>query len=175
MIQDIPSATALFSIATLGLEEGGRIGVSPLPGRYNTLAEDVRTIADWQAAIVLSLTETAEMEALGCGDLGALLGEKGIGWKHMPIRDWNGLSGDNAKLWPALSKELHGALDRGEAVLAHCRGGHGRSGMIALRLLIERGIEPETALKRLRHVRPGAVEVPQQMTWAMAGRARRTR
>ena len=39
MTQDIPSRSPLFSIATLGLEEGGRIGVSPLPGRYNPLAD----------------------------------------------------------------------------------------------------------------------------------------
>lgn len=171
MTRDIPSATALFSIATLGLEEGGRIGVSPLPGRYNKVEEDVRTIADWNAAIVLSLTELAEMEEMGCGELGALLNARGIGWKHLPIRDWGGLSGNNATLWPALSAEMHKALDQGGAVLAHCRGGHGRSGMIALRLLVERGIEPDTALIRLRHVRPGAVEAPQQMRWAMDGQA----
>ena len=168
MTRDIPSERALYSIATLGLEKGGRIGVSPLPGRYNELAEDVRAIAEWDAAIVLSLTEMAEMEEMGSGELGTLLHEQGICWKHLPIRDWGGLSGENARNWPSLSAELHGALNRGGGVLTHCRGGHGRSGMIALRLLVERGIEPETALQRVRHVRPGAIQAPQQMSWAMA-------
>jgi hypothetical protein len=170
MTRDIVSTSALFSIATLGLEEGGRIGVCALPGRFNSLTEDVETIAGWKPAIVLSLTELAEMENMGSERLGSLLAERGIGWKHLPIRDWSGMSGENAAVWPVLSKQLHGALDRGEGVLTHCHGGHGRSGMIALRLLVERGIEPGLALRRLRHVRPGAVEAPRQMHWATGGR-----
>lgn len=168
-MRDIVSHAGLFSIATLGLEEGGRIGVCPLPGRYNLLTEDVETIAEWNPSTVLTLTELSEMEDLGSDKLGGLLEARGITWKHLPIRDWNGLSHHNAAYWPALSQQLHRVLDRGEGVLTHCRGGHGRSGMIALRLLVERGIEPETALQRVRHVRPGAVETPEQMRWAMGG------
>ncbi len=168
-MRDIVSTAGLFSIATLGLEEGGRIGVCPLPGRYNRLTKDVETIAEWNPSTVLTLTEISEMEDMGSEQLGTLLDTRGITWKHLPIRDWNGLSGHNATFWPALSNHLHGVLDRGEGVLTHCRGGHGRSGMIALRLLVERGIEPQTALKRLRHVRPGAVEMPEQMRWGMGG------
>lgn len=169
MMRDIVSTADLFSIATLGLEEGGRIGVCPLPGHYNTLCEDVETIVAWNPSIVLTLTEMSEMEDLGSEHLGPQLETRGITWKHLPIRDWSGLSDHNAAYWPVLSGQLHGVLDQGEAVLTHCRGGLGRSGMIALRLLVERGIEPETALKRLRHVRPGAVETPEQMRWAMGG------
>ena len=40
--------------------------------------------------------------------------------------------------------------------------------MIALRLLVERGADPEAALKRLRAVRPGAVETDDQFAWAVA-------
>ena len=167
MMRDSVSRAGLFSIATLGLEEGGRIGVCPLPGRYNLLAEDIETIAAWDPSTVLTLTEMSEMEDMGCEKLGSLLETRGITWKHLPIRDWSGLSDHNAAYWPTLSGQLHAALDRGEGVLTHCRGGQGRSGMIALRLLVERGIEPDTALERLRHVRPGAVETPAQMRWAM--------
>jgi len=52
----------------------------------------------------------------------------------------------------------------------HCRGGCGRSGMIALRLMIEIGEAADDALARLRAVRPCAVETPQQLRWATAGR-----
>ncbi|MCP4318746.1 MAG: protein phosphatase [Hyphomicrobiales bacterium] len=167
MTRDIPSGLDLYSIATLALEGGGRIGVCPLPGRYNELTDDLKTIVDWKPAIVLSLTEMAEMVDMGSGELGVLLSGHGIGWEHLPIRDWGGLTGDNAQAWPALSSKLHDALDRGQGVLTHCRGGHGRSGMIALRLMVERGEDADTVLKRLRYVRPGAVEAPQQMAWAM--------
>ena len=167
MVRDIRSTPELFCIASLGLEEGGRVGICPLPGRFNTLAEDIDTIAAWNPSIVLTLTEMPEMEDMGSERLGPLLEARGMQWKHLPIRDWSGLSADNAAFWPLLSKQLHGALDRGEGVLTHCRGGHGRSGMVAMRLLVERGVEPETALRRVRTVRPGAVETPAQQRWAM--------
>ena len=58
------------------------------------------------------------------------------------------------------------ALRGGGRVLIHCRAGRGRSGMIALRLMIAGGERPVAALKRLRAVQPEAVETPGQMNWA---------
>jgi hypothetical protein len=41
-------------------------------------------------------------------------------------------------------------LDKGQSILIHCRGGLGRVGMSSARLLIESGVEPETAIERVR-------------------------
>jgi len=57
-------------------------------------------------------------------------------------------------------------LQGGGRVLIHCRGGCGRSGMAALRLMIESGEEAGAALSRLRALRPCAVETEAQMAWA---------
>lgn len=166
MTEGIPLEETKFPIATVYLESGGRIGVCPLPGSQGDLAADLADIRLWKPAIVLSMTETPEMEACGSGNLGSLLADAGIDWKHLPIRDFGGPVGASAAAWPDLSVLLHGHLDRGARVLIHCRGGQGRSGMIALRLLVERGEEPEAALRRLRHTRPGAVETEEQLAWA---------
>jgi ADP-ribosyl-[dinitrogen reductase] hydrolase len=53
---------------------------------------------------------------------------------------------------------LRGKLD----VLIHCRGGLGRAGTIAARLLIELGIEPKKATASVRAARPGAIETSEQ-------------
>ena len=44
---------------------------------------------------------------------------------------------------------MRSILRRGSDVLVHCRGGLGRAGTIAARLLIELGMKPETAIKGL--------------------------
>ena len=62
----------------------------------------------------------------------------------------------------------HRALTGRGRVLIHCKGGCGRSGMVALRLMIEAGEAPDEALARLRSVRPCAVETDAQMRWAMS-------
>ena len=156
-----------FPIATIGLADGGRIGICPLPGHDGHLDNDLQKLAAWNPAIVLSMTEQREMEACGCGDLGERLNRLRIDWVHLPVRDFNGLTARNARHWPDLSRRLHGLLDRGRAVLVHCRGGRGRSGMIALRLMVERGQEPDAALRQLREARPGAVETDEQRAWAV--------
>ena len=168
MTPDPPLDDQSFSIATLYLEGRGRIGVCPLPGAQGDLASDLALVKQWKPALVLSMTEKPEMEACGSGDLGSLLARDGIDWAHMPIRDFGGPVGSSAAAWPKLSLRLHGILDRGAGVLVHCRGGRGRSGMIALRLLVERGEDAGAALHRLRHTRPGAVETEEQMAWASA-------
>ncbi|MGL4974041.1 MAG: tyrosine-protein phosphatase [Bosea sp. (in: a-proteobacteria)] len=156
-----------FTIATLTLANGARIGICRLPGRSGDLAGDVARIADWDAALVVSMTEADEMAAKGAGGLDAALYEASIGWRHFPIKDY-GAPADADTRWPPLSRELHAALDQGKAVLLHCAGGKGRSGMVALRLLTERGVEPEAALAMIRDVRPGAIETEEQVAWGSA-------
>ena len=57
-------------------------------------------------------------------------------------------------------------IDGGGRILIHCRGGCGRTGMIVLRVMIEFGEDPDKALKRLRKIRPCAVETKPQEIWA---------
>lgn len=158
-----------FTIATIALAGGGRIGICRLPGVSGNLDADLKAIAAWKPTIVVSMTEQAEMDRCGSGALGARLADFQIDWAHLPIRDYGGPDGDSRTRWPALSRRLNETLANGGAVLLHCRGGLGRSGMIALRLLVERGEEVNRALAQIRSVRPGAVETDGQLEWAARG------
>lgn len=158
-----------FEIYTLNLKGGGRIGICPLPGRYSSIESDLATILTWAPDKILSMTEQFEMDAAGAGELGQRFAARGIEWIHFPVRDYGGPADEQAKSWPAISQLLHDSLAGGGSVLLHCFGGQGRSGMIALRLLAERGEEPAEALSRIRAIRPGAVETDEQYAWAASG------
>ena len=54
----------------------------------------------------------------------------------------------------------------GSNVLVHCKGGLGRAGVIACRLLIELGMKPSEAIVAVRNVRPGAIETAAQLDYA---------
>lgn len=154
-----------FFIHDIDHGTGGRIAIARLPGRSGHLEEDVEAIAGLEPALVLSLTEREEATIYGAGALGALLEPRGIRHLWFPIRDFGAPEADDAH-WRMLAAELHGSLDRGEAILLHCLGGKGRSGMIAMRLMVERGLSPDDALRRVRLARPGAVETGEQEAWA---------
>jgi predicted protein tyrosine phosphatase len=158
-----------FRIETIELPNGARLGICPLPGRFGAALADLAEIARWSPDIVVSMTEPAEMARHNVEDMEGLLASAGLAHCAFPIRDFG--TPDAPGDWPALSARLHAILDHGGAVLAHCYGGQGRSGMVLLRLMVERGEAPEAALARLRAVRPGAVETDAQFAWAAAGPA----
>ena len=138
----------------------GRIGIMPLPDE-----ESIQDIADWGATLVVSMTTPREMD----GPLAPHLAPRGIAWEHLPIVDFGAPQSDTQREWTRIAPAIIARIAAGEGVIVHCRGGCGRSGMIALRLLVEMGEQPEVALSRLRAVRPCAVETREQYDWAAAG------
>lgn len=82
----------------------------------------------------------------------------GIRYFHLPIEDTNVPDAQFEEKWTDAGKAIRDDLVNGRKVLIHCKGGLGRSGMIAARLLVELGMEPEKAIRRVRRARPGAIE-----------------
>ena len=144
----------------------GVLAISPIPGLNGSYEDDLLVIHGWGAKVVFSMTERAELECAGAGGIGAHMASMGIEWHHLPIRDFGAPSPGVVATWRLASDAAHAALDTGGKVLIHCRGGCGRSGMAALRLMVESGELPQEALKRLREVRPCAVETDAQYAWA---------
>ena len=147
----------------------GMLAISPIPGLNGSYEDDLLAIHGWGAKVVFSMTEMAELQCAGAGEIGAHMAAMGIEWHHLPIRDFGAPGLDVVAKWRQASDSAHAAFDVGHRVLIHCRGGCGRSGMAALRLLVERGEEAAGALARLRAVRPCAVETDEQYAWAAIG------
>jgi len=155
-------------IYALGVGDG-ILALTGLPGSGGDYAEDLSHIRDWRPALVISMTTGPEMAAAGAADLGADLQAMGCRWVHLPVPDFDAPPEAIIAKWSPVSQSALQALAGGGRVLVHCRGGCGRSGMVALRLMLESGEAPEAALARLRAVRPCAVETDAQMRWARAG------
>lgn len=146
---------------------GGILAICPLPGLFGDYQDDLEHLREWQPALVLTLTTRTEMVAEGAESLGQDMQDRGSRWFHLPIADMGTPDPDVTKQWKTVSHIALAALRGGGRVLVHCKGGCGRSGMIALRLMIEAGEDAASALNRLRHVRPCAIETEAQMEWAI--------
>jgi protein-tyrosine phosphatase len=157
-----------FSISALQAGRG-LIGISPAPGRSGSNRPDLQLIIDWAPVLVVRMTEMDELDRIGAPGLADDLALAGIGWRHLPIKDFGSPSGATLAAWPDASRRLRADLSEGQRVLVHCMGGCGRSGMIALRLLCELGEVSEAGLRRLRAVRQCAVETEDQLRWAFDG------
>lgn len=145
----------------------GILALCPLPGAGGDYAGDMDHLHDWQPGLVISMTTEVEHVAAGAVGLGQKFQSMGCRWVHLPTPDFGTLAPDMLESWSEVSSMARQTLAGGGRVLVHCKGGCGRSGMVVLRLMIEAGEMPARALKRLRSVRPCAVETDAQMAWAL--------
>ncbi len=90
-----------------------------------------------------------------------------MAWFHLPIADVSTPDQGFERNWILAGDALRTLLLDRRDVLVHCRGGLGRAGTIAARLLIELGMEPAIAISRIRVVRPGAIETREQEKYVL--------
>lgn len=177
-MRTLTSTTHPLQIATLETPAGGRLGLTLCPGKQDPramtgpwardLTLDLAAISAWGAGALVTLMASHELVQLGVGGLGAATRQHGLDWHHLPIRDVSVPNATFVADWPAASKALHAHLCEGHGVLVHCRGGLGRSGLVAAGLLIELGEAPARALARVRALRPGAVETAEQERYVLS-------
>ncbi|WP_085306726.1 protein-tyrosine phosphatase family protein [Planktotalea arctica] len=148
---------------------GGSLAISQMPGRGGDYAADLDFIRDWKPSLVITATTRGELADVGAESLGADILESGARWLHLPITDYGVPDALFLQAWPAASEAALSALRGRGRVLIHCKGGCGRSGMLALRLMVQSGEEAVQALLRLRKLRPCAVETDPQLRWAVTG------
>ena len=151
----------------------GRIGITFCPGKHDRaaatgawardLAIDLDAIAAWGARLVLTLVEPAELVALKVPNLGQEVERRGMSWRHLPIVDYSVPDAAFEEAWLVDGSEIRRFLRDGRDVVVHCKGGLGRAGMIAGRLLVELGMPPDDAIRMVRRARQGAIETPSQL------------
>jgi len=146
----------------------GRIGITFCPGKWQPdgmqahwerdLEIDLKAIKHWGAAWVLTLIEDHEILKLRVEGIGDRVTAHGMRWLHLPIPDVSVPDAAFEQAWDDVAHELREVVRSGSDIVVHCKGGLGRAGTIAARLLIEFGWPAERAIKAVRRVRSGAIE-----------------
>ena len=156
----------------------GRVGITFCLGKFDPkamggcwdrdLSLDLDAIQVWGAAAVVTLIEPHELGLLRVEQLGEEVSRRAMTWFHLPIKDVSMPDQGFEQQWVTAGDQLRILLRSGRDVLVHCRGGLGRAGTIGARLLIELGMEPYSAIRSVRAVRPGAIETPAQESYVLA-------
>jgi len=146
----------------------GEIGMTFCPGKkqrsgmsgawHRDLDTDLDVIRSGGASALVSLIEDQEFSMLGVEDLGEKAEELGIEWFHLPITDVSIPCERFEHAWAYAGHRLRTLLEGGEKVVLHCKGGLGRTGLVAGRLMVELGFDPDSAIGLIRTARPGAIE-----------------
>jgi len=175
------SQSSPLQIAEVLLEPGeGILGLTQCPGKKDAgrdwdrdLKEDLRVIRGWGATTVVTLIEDHEFRMLGIETFEQDVRAFAMDWVHLPILDVSIPDHRFEKAWVLDGPRLHKRLDKGERILIHCRGGLGRTGLVAGRILVERGCDPRIAIQRVRAVRPHAIETSAQERYVLGSKSPR--
>ena len=141
----------------------GRIGITPCPGKTDPdgisgawardLETDLNAIQRWGATAVVSLITDQEIDHLSVRDLPKGVRDRHMEWWHAPIPDGRPPESEFEDAWAVAGEAIRDRLRLGFDVLLHCRGGLGRAGTIAARLLVELGARPNDAIRHVRAAR----------------------
>lgn len=121
---------------------------------------DINVVRDWGATTWVNLLTSEEMKNLHVNNMPEALQavENDILYLHLPIEDAGIPDYAFERQWEEAGKAIRADLMDGGKVLIHCKGGLGRTGTIAARLLVELGVQAEMAICLVRTARPGAIE-----------------
>jgi protein-tyrosine phosphatase len=145
----------------------GRLGLTLAPGKCDgekwkrDLAEDVRRLReDYGTDVIVSLLETMELKRLSIGAMPQAVRDAGMDMLRLPIPDGD-VPASVEECQPVVRRMITELAD-GRTVVVHCRGGLGRSGLVAACVLTSLGHDAEAAIAIVRDARPGAVENEKQ-------------
>jgi protein-tyrosine phosphatase len=169
-----PIRVDFLAPADVGLP--GRIGLTFAPGKkdrfgrwHRDLNADLQRLREhYKVDRLVSLMQAYEYDKLQIAVLVARARANGIAVRRFPIRD---VAAPPSRAMARFIRMIEAIVDdvhAGRTVVIHCRGGVGRTGLVAASCLVAVGHEPGEAIRRVRSARPGAVEVEQQERWVFA-------
>jgi len=172
----LTSRNSPLRIDTVSVDHcGGVIGLTLCPGKIEANAIsgdwdreldcDLEVISNLGAKALVSLMEKEEMAWYGVAEMPEKAIQLGLEHYHLPIVDMDIPDEAFEAQWQIAGEKLRNILLAGELIVIHCLGGLGRSGTIAGRLLVELGTDPDTAIRRVRAVRPGAIQTIMQESY----------
>jgi len=155
-------------------QDCGRILFTMCPGKVQPHAEtgpwernldtDFKAISSAGTTAVLTLMDQDELQrcAISPDLLRTACKNHDIQWLHCPIEDFQAPDEVWENAWSTIGHTLRQKLRNAETIVVHCRGGRGRAGMVAARLLVEFGMAADEAMALVRTQRPEAIETTVQ-------------
>ncbi len=139
---------------------------TPCPGTQGVeIRQALQQLKDAGAKALITLTPEEEMIQLQATDIAAMCRELDLLWFFCPIHDDHAPGLEFAHGWQEASPMVQQLLRTGQKVAIHCKGGSGRTGLVAAKILLEAGFDKIVVKQRVQAIRPYAITLQPHLDW----------
>lgn len=134
-----------------------KIILIPCPG-YKTVEMTLalQQLKNNGAIALVTLMTSSELSLLQLENIGESVKSLGMEWFHLAIEDDCSPESEFLDQWTLVGPQIHQLLNKGNTIAIHCKGGSGRTGLIAGQILLERGENLESVISSIQALRPNA-------------------
>lgn len=151
----------IYPVKTIGK---GILSVMAKPVSGEWIEDEFKGIAAFGIHQIVSFLEPSEAKELGLQDEAALSQANGMKFVSFPIVD-RGLP-QSVDAYVKLVHQLHQQIQQGKNTVIHCRGGIGRTGIVAAGILVLDGMSVDDAFTLLSEKRGvGMPDTEEQRDW----------
>lgn len=135
----------------------GSLLLTPCPGTQGSdLESSLLQLKSAGATAIVTLMTRSEMSQNQVERIERQCESLELAWIHLPVEDEGAPTEEFAEAWRQVRADLHKRLDNNEAIAIHCKGGSGRTGVVAAQILMERGMSMQEAIDQVKALRPNA-------------------
>ncbi|WP_051201891.1 tyrosine-protein phosphatase [Ferrimonas senticii] len=142
-----------------------QFALHPAPGLDGQLTADVATLKQAGVGVVVTTLTPAELTEFGLAELGQTVQAADIVWLHLPVQDKSLPAAEFEQGWADALEQLTESAAAGERISVHCRGGTGRTGLVAAKIALALGADFDATIDAIRVARPGALQAEAQLDY----------
>ena len=136
----------------------GQLIFTPCPGTKDaSLHDSLAQLKAAGAAALITLMPAQELTQNNADNIGAICNELGLQWFQLPIEDDCAPEQPFEQAFAAHKAAILALLQNGQAVAIHCKGGSGRTGLMAAILMTQLGYSKADATAQVQSLRPKAL------------------
>ncbi|WP_206483894.1 dual specificity protein phosphatase family protein [Thalassotalea sp. G2M2-11] len=148
------------------LPNKAQIILTPCPGSQRVdIVTSIKQLKLRDTTILLTLMFDKEMTENNLQSLPTLCKQQDITWLQLPIIDDDIPRKPFEDKWALYQQKIIKTLDEGGNIAIHCKGGTGRTGLVAAMILMHNGWSIEKTIKSVRQVRPNALQIEKQLSY----------
>lgn len=133
----------------------GTLMFTPCPGTKGvSLSDSLGQLKAAGAAAVITLMPTHELEQNDAAHIGVICEELGLEWYQLPIEDDCAPEQAFEAAFTDYKASILALLQAGKKVAIHCKGGSGRTGLMAAILMTQLGYGKTEAQALVQQLRP---------------------